>query len=160
MQFHPLFSAVHKTLISHKQERVTALYSSVAIFKGYMDYGVSHGVLRGRNCTMGEKLSHWVIDLNFATVFFVFHGTPWVDATVSVCKITTEFRGRLTTLPWHTAEHRGTPRHTVAHRGTPWHTVAHRGTPLHTVAHLGTPWHTVAHHGTPLHTMAHPCTPW
>jgi len=111
----------------------------VAFSKGYMDYGVSHGVPRGRNCTTGEKLSRWVIDLNFAKVFLSPRGTPWVDNTLSV--------ENLPRTQWHTVAHRGTPWHTVAHRGTPWHTVAHRGTPWHKVAHRGTSLHTVAHRG-------------
>ena len=57
---------------------------------------------------MGEKLSHWVIDLNFAMGFFVFRETPWVDATLM-------YLGAR--LPGNSVEN--LPRS----RGTPWHTV-------------------------------------
>ena len=58
-------------------------------------------------------MSNGILDLNFATDFLSPRGKPLVDATVYVGNITTEFRGKLATLPWHIVVR-------VAHFGTPW----------------------------------------
>ena len=58
-------------------------------------------------------MSNGILDLNFATDFLSPRGKPLIDATVYVGNITTEFRGKLATLPWHI----------VVRRCTLWHTL-------------------------------------